>query len=216
MCCNCIIAFVILIIIGYVNLSEGGGTPLTLSSPSGSVLERATVSSEKSSGHCWKTIYHLLDLYANMPDTNTIKHRYEGTFPCVPNIYILLNADRFSLVNNETVDQYKTNKKFDPLKENRLPEVVERDQATPLHRDNSKQNALIIVDVIETHLLQFSLFYTFYKLIYFCYYLIHFKLKLNFTKLTFVHIQVHSLAHFCVIHRSIHIILSCVNVLDVS
>lgn len=135
---------------------------------------------------------------------------------CVQNIYILLNADRFSLVNSETVDQYKTNKKFDPLKENRLPEVVERDQPTPLHRDNSKQNALIVVVVIKTHsLLQYSLFNTFYKLIYFCYYLnFHFKLNLILKKL---HIWKYTCAHFCsfcIIHRSIHIILSCVNVLN--
>lgn len=61
---------------GYVNLSEGGGTPVTLSSQSGSAIEHMTVSSDKSTGRCWKTIYHLLDLYANMPDTKTIKHRY--------------------------------------------------------------------------------------------------------------------------------------------
>jgi hypothetical protein len=24
---------------------------------------------------CWKTIYHLLDLYATMPETKTIAHR---------------------------------------------------------------------------------------------------------------------------------------------
>lgn len=60
---------------GYTNLAEGGGTPISISSPSGSGLDRITVSSEKSTGRCWKTIYHLLDLYANMPDTKTIKHR---------------------------------------------------------------------------------------------------------------------------------------------
>lgn len=61
---------------GYTNLNEGDGTPVTISSPSGSALERITVSSDKSSGRCWKTVYHLLDLYANMPDTKTIKHRF--------------------------------------------------------------------------------------------------------------------------------------------
>lgn len=60
---------------GYTNLNEGDGTPISISSPSGSALDRMTVSSDKSSGRCWKTIYHLLDLYANMPDTKTIKHR---------------------------------------------------------------------------------------------------------------------------------------------
>lgn len=60
---------------GYTNLNEGDGTPISISSPSGSGLDRITVSSDKSTGRCWKTIYHLLDLYANMPDTKTIKHR---------------------------------------------------------------------------------------------------------------------------------------------
>lgn len=60
---------------GYTNLNEGDGTPVSISSPSGSNLDRITMSSDKSSGRCWKTIYHLLDLYANMPDTKTIKHR---------------------------------------------------------------------------------------------------------------------------------------------
>ncbi|KAK5638052.1 hypothetical protein RI129_012347 [Pyrocoelia pectoralis] len=50
---------------GYVNLSEGGGTPIFTSSPSGSALEHIShVSSEKSAGRCWKTIYHLLDLFS--------------------------------------------------------------------------------------------------------------------------------------------------------
>lgn len=60
---------------GYTNLNEGDGTPISISSPSGSGLDRITVSSDKSIGRCWKTIYHLLNLYANMPDTKTIKHR---------------------------------------------------------------------------------------------------------------------------------------------
>lgn len=61
---------------GYTNLNEGDGTPISISSPSGSGLDRITVSSDKSNnGRCWKTVYHLLDLYANMPDTKTIKHR---------------------------------------------------------------------------------------------------------------------------------------------
>lgn len=63
---------------GYINLNEGMGTPITMSSPSGSAMDRATVSSDKSmtnTGRCWKTIYHLIDLYSNMPDTKTINHR---------------------------------------------------------------------------------------------------------------------------------------------
>lgn len=65
---------------GYVNLNLNDGegetsTPITANSPSGSALECVTVSSDKSGGRCWKTVYHLLDLYANMPDTKTIRHR---------------------------------------------------------------------------------------------------------------------------------------------
>lgn len=26
--------------------------------------------------HCWKTVYYLLDLYATMPETKTISHRF--------------------------------------------------------------------------------------------------------------------------------------------
>lgn len=67
---------------GYMNLSEGVGTPLYASSPTASAAERLTVSaggSDKSHsdiGRCWKTVYHLLDLYAAMPDTKTITHRF--------------------------------------------------------------------------------------------------------------------------------------------
>lgn len=58
-----------------MNLSEGGGAPFFASSPSGSALEHITVSSDKSVGRCWKTVYHLLDLYATKPETKTIAHR---------------------------------------------------------------------------------------------------------------------------------------------
>lgn len=64
---------------GYMNLSEGVGTPIYASSPTASALEQMTVSasSDKSaSGRCWKTVYHLLDLYATMPETKTITHRF--------------------------------------------------------------------------------------------------------------------------------------------
>lgn len=65
---------------GYMNLSEGVGTPMYTSSPTASALERLTVSasSDKSAtiGRCWKTVYHLLDLYATMPETKTITHRF--------------------------------------------------------------------------------------------------------------------------------------------
>lgn len=92
-----------------MNLSEGAGTPVTLSSPSGSALEHITVSSDKSTGRCWKTIYHLLDLYANMPDTKTIKHR-------------------FSVGTADISEHYKGNRKYDILTEVQSTEDLEKNE----------------------------------------------------------------------------------------
>lgn len=99
------------IVKGYVNLSEGAGTPMTMSSPSGSALEHITVSSDKSIGKCWKTIYNLLDLYANMPDTNTIRHR-------------------FSIGTNDISEHYKGNRKYDILTEMRSREDIDKTDAS--------------------------------------------------------------------------------------
>lgn len=100
---------------GYVNLSEGVGTPLTMSSPSGSALERITASSDKSTGRCWKTTYYLLELYANMPDTKTIKHR-------------------FSVGTNDISEHYKGSRKYDILTEMRSTEDIEKsDSNVPSH-----------------------------------------------------------------------------------
>lgn len=99
---------------GYVNLSEGAGTPMTMSTPSGSALEHITVSSDKSTGRCWKTIYYLLELYANMPDTKTIRHR-------------------FSIGTNDISEHYKGNKKYDILTEMRSTEDMDKsDSNAPL------------------------------------------------------------------------------------
>lgn len=92
-----------------MNLSEGVGTPLTVSSPSGSALERITASLDKSSGRCWKTIYYLLELYANMPDTKTIKHR-------------------FSVGAHDISQHYKGNRKYDILTEMRSTEDIEKSE----------------------------------------------------------------------------------------
>jgi hypothetical protein len=62
-----------------MNLSEGGTTPVLVVSPSGSGLEHTAVVSDKSKDltpRCWKTVYYLLDLYATMPETKTITHRW--------------------------------------------------------------------------------------------------------------------------------------------
>jgi hypothetical protein len=64
---------------GYMNLGEGI-TPHFANSPSGSGIEHGTISSDKSKDltvpKCWKTVYGLLDLYATMPETKTITHRF--------------------------------------------------------------------------------------------------------------------------------------------
>ncbi|KAJ8982559.1 hypothetical protein NQ317_005030 [Molorchus minor] len=98
---------------GYVNLSEGAGTPLTVSTPSCSAMDHITVSSDKSTGKCWKTIYYLLELYANMPDTKTIRHR-------------------FSVGTNDISEHYKGNRKYDILTEElRSTEDVDRASSIP-------------------------------------------------------------------------------------
>ncbi|XP_066144647.1 bridge-like lipid transfer protein family member 1 isoform X4 [Euwallacea fornicatus] len=128
---------------GYVNLSEGVGTPISLSTPSGSALERITVSSDKSTGKCWKTIYYLLELYANMPDTKTIKHR-------------------FSVGTNDISEHYKGTRKYDILTEMKSNEDIEKVDSTPplnLNRDlyresNSVTNGhtkLVVFGVARIH-----------------------------------------------------------------
>ncbi|XP_031358006.1 transmembrane protein KIAA1109 isoform X3 [Photinus pyralis] len=98
---------------GYVNLSEGAGTPIFTSSPSGSALEHIShVSSEKSTGRCWKTIYHLLDLYAAMPDTKTITHR-------------------FSMGAADISEYYKGKRKYDILTEVKSSEDIEKVDEIP-------------------------------------------------------------------------------------
>lgn len=51
---------------GYMNLSDTVLTPMF----SDTEVDKST------RPHCWKTIYFLLDLYATMPDTKTISHRF--------------------------------------------------------------------------------------------------------------------------------------------
>ncbi|XP_045469148.1 transmembrane protein KIAA1109 isoform X3 [Harmonia axyridis] len=103
---------------GYINLNEGIGTPITMSSPSGSALDRATVSSDKSmtnAGRCWKTIYHLIDLYSNMPETKTINHR-------------------FSMGNcGDISEHYKGNRKYDLLTEMKSSEEIDKEMTPPLN-----------------------------------------------------------------------------------
>ncbi|XP_050552072.1 transmembrane protein KIAA1109 homolog isoform X4 [Spodoptera frugiperda] len=53
--------------------SPGGALPPELSSPS------ADAADGKLAPRCWRTVYLLLDLYANMPDAETITHRFSVT-----------------------------------------------------------------------------------------------------------------------------------------
>lgn len=121
---------------GYINLNEGSGTPITMSSPSVSVLEHTTVSSDKSTGRCWKTIYHLLDLYANMPDTKTIKHR-------------------FSVGNYDISEHYKGSRKYDILTETKSNEELEKpDTVHPLQSKTSsvkEHTKLVVFGVARIH-----------------------------------------------------------------
>lgn len=105
---------------GYVNLNEGVGTPLSVSSQSGSALERIT---DKSTGRCWKTIYYLLELYATMPDTKTIKHR-------------------FSVGAHDISEHYKGNRKYDILTEMTSTEDMEKsDSNVPQFENHPRESS---------------------------------------------------------------------------
>ncbi|XP_044260636.1 transmembrane protein KIAA1109 homolog isoform X4 [Tribolium madens] len=120
---------------GYVNLNEGGGTPITMSSPSGSALDHMTVSSDKSTGRCWKTIYHLLELYANMPDTKTIKHR-------------------FSVGTYDISEHYKGNRKYDLLTEMKSSDDLDKNESTPPPIQNKvtkEHTKLVVFGVARIH-----------------------------------------------------------------
>ncbi|XP_025833255.1 uncharacterized protein KIAA1109-like, partial [Agrilus planipennis] len=116
---------------GYVNLNEGVGTPAFTSSPSGSALDHIShVSSERGStgtGKCWKTIYHLLDLYAAMPDTKTITHR-------------------FSMATGDISEYYKGNRKYDILTEVKSSDEFDKQgQTTPLPIKEANERTKLMV-----------------------------------------------------------------------
>ncbi|KAK9874269.1 hypothetical protein WA026_002622 [Henosepilachna vigintioctopunctata] len=126
---------------GYINLNEGVGSPITLSSPSGSAMDRATVSSDKSSGNagrCWKTIYHLIDLYSNMPETKTLNHR-------------------FSMGNcGDISEHYKGNRKYDLLTEIKSTEDIDKEMTPPPHfnkdtNSTQEQSKLVVFGVARIH-----------------------------------------------------------------
>lgn len=125
---------------GYVNLSEGVGTPLSISTPSGSALEHIAAFSDKNTGRCWKTIYYLLELYANMPDTKTIKHR-------------------FSVGTNDISEHYKGNRKYDILTEIRSTEDIEKsDSNVPVYETTLREPSKHIFIVTRMIFIYFFIF----------------------------------------------------------
>ncbi|XP_069702783.1 bridge-like lipid transfer protein family member 1 isoform X3 [Periplaneta americana] len=123
---------------GYMNLSEGVTTPMFAVSPSGSGLEHITIASDKSKDvlnttpRCWKTVYYLLDLYATMPETKTITHRFS--------------------VAADISEGYKGNRKYDLLAEVKSNEDVEKGTtvvpeittgSTPLPHDKPRELSLV-------------------------------------------------------------------------
>lgn len=107
---------------------------MTMSSPSGSALDHVTVSSDKSTGRCWKTIYHLLDLYANMPDTKTIKHR-------------------FSVGTYDISEHYKGNRKYDLLTEMKSSDDLDKNESTPPvpNKVTNEHTKLVVFGVARIH-----------------------------------------------------------------
>lgn len=113
---------------------------MTMSSPSGSALEHATVSSDKSTGRCWKNIYHLLDLYADMSDRKTIKHR-------------------FSVGTYDISEHYKGNRKYDILEEMKSSNDLDKIESSPplYNRDsthnvaNNEHTKLVVFGVAKIH-----------------------------------------------------------------
>lgn len=85
---------------GYMNLSDGpifsgsrlpsisddkGGIGCGSTSSASKVKDTPTVATtttttattqSSTTPKCWKTVYYLLDLYATMPETKTVTHRY--------------------------------------------------------------------------------------------------------------------------------------------
>lgn len=103
---------------GYMNLNE---TPVVSEclTPSLSEFERITpmkpIDEVNSSivsmtPRCWKTVYHLLELYATMPETKTVTQRI--------------------LVGAEASEGHKNIKKFDILPETKSSDDIDKDGST--------------------------------------------------------------------------------------
>ncbi|CAB3237702.1 unnamed protein product [Arctia plantaginis] len=72
--------------LGYSSLNEGAHTPMFPGAAvggAGGASPAASPSADAVDGklapRCWRTVYLLLDLYANMPDAETITHRFSVT-----------------------------------------------------------------------------------------------------------------------------------------
>jgi len=92
---------------------------------------------------CWKTVYYLLDLYATMPETKTITHRFS--------------------VAADIAEGYKGNRKYDLLPEVKSSDDVEKGAApvpeaaagsTPQPHDKPRE--LSVVTGERTRLIVFS------------------------------------------------------------
>ncbi|XP_017781272.1 PREDICTED: uncharacterized protein KIAA1109 isoform X3 [Nicrophorus vespilloides] len=130
---------------GYVNLSEGVGTPVTLSSPSGSAIENitnVTLSSDKSVtvGRCWKTMYHVLDLYANMPDHKTIKHR----FSVAQDIWEYKSSNR----KYDQLNEVKSTDELDASEHKRYTPILQREVSNVSEQQHTK---LVVFGVARIH-----------------------------------------------------------------
>lgn len=65
--------------------------PAAAPGPSGAApasLPAASGAADKLAPRCWRTVYLLLDLYAHMPDAETITHRYaHRSASSIPTMY---------------------------------------------------------------------------------------------------------------------------------
>ncbi|GLG98163.1 Uncharacterized protein GBIM_04765, partial [Gryllus bimaculatus] len=134
---------------GYMNLSEGVTTPMFAVSPSGSGLEHVTLSTEKAkeipgnTPRCWKTVYYLLELYASMPETKTIPHRFS--------------------VAPDVSEGYKGSRKYDVLSEGKASDDLERGpdpvRSTPVPQErlrdlgvvSGERTRLVVFGVARIH-----------------------------------------------------------------
>lgn len=85
---------------------------------------------------CWKTMFHLLELYATMPETKTVAQRYRLSF-CFY-LEILLNAMIFAFRVSVSPDPAeKTAKKLNISQESKVIDIEDEIPTTPLPTNRS-------------------------------------------------------------------------------